>query len=76
MCYCRGNQKETETTATANPDRTSFSNTLSGYYGATHYSKGEILIHQMAYPTTDQKTERIAKFVVEEIVPCFGVPRN
>ena len=28
----------------------------------------------MVYPTPDQKTERIAKLVVKEIVPCFGVP--
>ena len=28
----------------------------------------------MVYPTPDQKTERIARLLVEEIVPCFGVP--
>jgi len=27
----------------------------------------------VVYPTPDQKTECIAKLVVEEIVPCFGV---
>jgi len=28
----------------------------------------------MMYPAPDQKTERISWLVVEEIVPCFGVP--
>ena len=28
----------------------------------------------MVFPTPDQKTERIARLLVEEIVPCFGVP--
>ena len=28
----------------------------------------------MVFPTPDQKTERIACLLVEEIVPCFGVP--
>ena len=28
----------------------------------------------MVYPALDQKTECIAQLVVEEIVPCFGVP--
>ena len=28
----------------------------------------------MVYPAPDQKTERIARLIVEEIVPCFGVP--
>jgi len=27
----------------------------------------------MVYPALDQKTDRIARLVVEEIVPCFGV---
>ena len=28
----------------------------------------------MVFPAPDQKTERIARLLVEEIVPCFGVP--
>ena len=28
----------------------------------------------MVYPTSDQKAERIARLLVEEIVPFFGVP--
>ena len=28
----------------------------------------------MAFPTPDQKTERIVRLLVEEIVPQFGVP--
>ena len=28
----------------------------------------------MVFPTPDQKTERIARLLVEEIIPCFGVP--
>ena len=28
----------------------------------------------MAFPTPDQKTERISRLLVEEIVPQFGVP--
>ena len=28
----------------------------------------------MAYPASDQKTERIARLLVEEIIPFFGVP--
>lgn len=28
----------------------------------------------MVFPTPDQKTERIAQLLVEEIIPCFGVP--
>ena len=28
----------------------------------------------MVFPTPDQKTEHIAQLLVEEIVPCFGVP--
>ena len=28
----------------------------------------------MVYPTSDQKAERIAHLLVEEIVPFFGVP--
>ena len=28
----------------------------------------------MVYPTLDQKAERIARLLVEEIVPFFGVP--
>jgi len=28
----------------------------------------------MAYPASDQKAERIARLLVEEIVPLYGVP--
>ena len=27
-----------------------------------------------AFPVPDQKTERIARLLVEEVLPCFGVP--
>ena len=27
-----------------------------------------------AFPVPDQKTERIARLLVEEVIPCFGVP--
>ena len=28
----------------------------------------------MVFATPDQKTERIARLLYEEVVPCFGVP--
>ena len=27
-----------------------------------------------AFPVPDQKTERIARLLMEEVIPCFGVP--
>ena len=27
-----------------------------------------------AFPVPDQKTERIARLLVEDVIPCFGVP--